>query len=156
MQQQIHLAEQIGKRFRLAAEDRLPLQPLAVGDGLHLFFEVAICFDKKAAGPARGIEHNLAKARVRHFHHEAHDGARRVEFSAVARRIPHFAQHRLVERAERVQLVRRGEADAGDLVDDVAQQITALHAVIDAFEHGSDHIAPVVAIGAGKSAQIGE
>ena len=36
MQQQVHLAEQIRQRLRLAAEEALLLQELAVGDGLDL------------------------------------------------------------------------------------------------------------------------
>ena len=46
--------------------------------------------------------------------------------------------------------------DAGDFVDDVAQQIAALHAVIDALEHSGDNVAAVVAIGAGQRAQVSE
>ena len=46
---------------------------------------------------------------------------------------------------------RRGEVDAVDLVDDVAQQVAALHAVVDALEDGGDHVAPVAAVRALQS-----
>ena len=46
--------------------------------------------------------------------------------------------------------------DAVHLVDDVAQQVAALHAVVDAAEDGGDHVAAVVAVGAGELAQVGE
>ena len=127
---------------------RLVLQTLAVGDGLHLLFKVVERLDQKAARAAGRVEHGLAEARIGDLDHEAHDGARRVELAGIAGRVAHLAQHGFVERAERVQLVRRREVDAANLVDDVAQQIAALHAVIDALEHGRDHVAAVVAVGA--------
>ena len=61
--------------------------------------------------------------------HEADDGARRVELAGVAGGVAHLPEHRLVEVAERVDFVGRGEVDAVDLVDDVAQQIAADHPV---------------------------
>ncbi len=45
---------------------------------------------------------------------------------------------------------------AADLVDHVPQKVAALHAVIDAAEHGCDYVAAVVAVGACELAQIGE
>ena len=48
------------------------------------------------------------------------------------------------------------EVDAVDLVDDVAQQVAADHAVDDAPEHGGDDVAPVAAVGALQAAQVGE
>ena len=44
--------------------------------------------------------------------------------------------------------------DARDLVDDVAQEIAADHAVLHALEHRGDDVAPVVAVGTGHGAQI--
>src|SRR5580692_8507616 len=46
--------------------------------------------------------------------------------------------------------------DACHLVDHVAQEIAALHAVIDTTEYGRNYIASVVAVGAGQAAKIGE
>ena len=43
-----------------------------------------------------------------------------------------------------------------DLVDHVAQQIAADHAVADAGEDGGDDVAAVVAVGALKAAEVGE
>ena len=63
-----------------------------------------------------------------------------------ARGIAHLAEHGFAERAQRVQFVAGGEMDAGNLVDDVAQEVTALHAIIHALEHGGDDIAAVVAM----------
>ncbi len=42
-----------------------------------------------------------------------------------------------MEHAERVQFVAGGEVDAGNLVDDIAQEVTALHAVVRALGHGA-------------------
>ena len=39
------------------------------------------------------------------FDHEAHDRARRIELAGIAGRVTHLAQHGLIERAKRVQLV---------------------------------------------------
>ena len=63
------------------------------------------------------------------------------------RRVTHFAEHGFVKRAQSVQFIGRCEMDVGDFVDDVAQEITAFHTVIDALEHGGDNIAAVVAVG---------
>ena len=60
--------------------------------------------------------------------------AGRVEFAGIASGIAHLAEHRLVERAQRVQLVAGGEMDAANLVNDIAQQVARSHAVIDALE----------------------
>ncbi len=55
-----------------------------------------------------------------------------------------------------MQLLGRGEVDAAHLVEDVAQQIPALHPAIDALEDGGDHLAAVVAVGAGEAPQVGK
>ena len=52
--QQVHLAQEIRERFRLAADDRFRLKPFAVGDGLHLFLKMVIGFDQKSARAAAG------------------------------------------------------------------------------------------------------
>ena len=46
--------------------------------------------------------------------------------------------------------------DAVDLVDHVAQQVAADHAVDRAAEDRGDDVAPVAAVGALQAAQIGE
>src|SRR5271165_6190923 len=55
-----------------------------------------------------------------------------------------------------MQLIARREVDTADFVDDIAEQITALHTIIDALEDGRDDIAPVVTVRAGELAQICE
>ena len=112
--------------------------------------------DQKAARAGRRIEDGFAEPRIGDLDHEAHDSSRRIELAGIACRIAHFAQHRFIKRAERVQFVARREMDARDLVDDVAQQIAALHPVIDAAKHRCDHVAPIVAVGAGELPQVGE
>ena len=105
MQQQVHLAQQIGQRLRFAAEDGLALEALAVRDGLHLLLQVVVRLDEKAAGAAGGVEHGFAQRGSVTVDHEAHDRARRIELAGVAGCVAHLAQHRFVKRAERVQLV---------------------------------------------------
>ena len=154
VQEQIHLAEQIGQRLGFTAEDGALLQDFPVGDGLDLLFKVLEGFDEEAAGAAGGIEDGFAEARVEDFHHEADDGAGGVELAGIAGGVAHFAQHGFVERAEGVELVAGGEMDAGDLVDDVAQEVAADHAVLDALEDRGDDVAAVVAVGTSEGAQI--
>ena len=151
VQQQVHLAEQIRQRLGFAAEQGFLLQDFAVGHGLDLLGQMVERLDQKAARAAGRVEHGLAEARVRDGDHEPHDGARGVKLAGIARRIAHLAQHGFVERAERVQLVAGGEVDAVELVDDIAQQVAADHAVLHALEHGGDDIAPVVAVGTGAA-----
>ena len=71
-------------------------------------------------------------------------------------RSAHLAEHGFVERAQRVQLVAGGEMNAVELVDDIAQQVAADHAVLHALEHGGDDIAPIVAVGTCERAQVTE
>ena len=116
--------------------------------------------DQKAARAAGRVEQRFAEARIRHRDHESHDGARRVKLAGIARRIAHLAQHGFVERAQRVQLVAGGEMNAVELVDDIAQQVSADHAVLHALEYGGYDIAPSVRdtcrIGTGQQAQVAE
>lgn len=155
MQQQVHLAEQIRERFGFAAEEGLFLQSSAVGHGFDLLFQMPVGFDEKTAGAACRIEHGLAQARIGHGDHQAHHGARGVELAGVARRVAHFAEHGFIERAQGVQFLAGSEMNAADLVDDVAQQVAAFHAVVHALEHGGNDVAPVVAV-AGERAQVTE
>src|ERR1019366_3836535 len=62
-------------------------------------------------------------------HHEPNEQARRINLAGIARRIAHLAEHGFVERAKSVKLAAGSEMDAGNLVDDVAQQVAADHAV---------------------------
>ena len=55
-----------------------------------------------------------------------------------------------------MDFVRGIEVDAVDLVDDVAEQVAADHAVNDAAKHGGDHIPAVAAVGPLQPAQVGE
>src|SRR5260370_23152197 len=43
-----------------------------------------------------------------------------------------------------------------NFVNDIPQQVSTLHAVIDTTEYGRNYIASVVAVGAGQAAKIGE
>jgi hypothetical protein len=129
---------------------------LPVGDGLDLLAEVFERLDNHTAGATRRIEHRLTEARINDLHHEANDRARRVYLAGIARRIAHLAEHGFVERAKRVKLAAGSEMDAGDLVDDVAQQVAADHAILHAAKHGGDHIPAIVAVVAGEPAQVAE
>jgi hypothetical protein len=112
--------------------------------------------DQEAARACRRVKHGFAETRIERLDHEADDGAGRVEFAGIARRVAHFPQHRFVQRAERVQFVAGGEVDAVDLVQQVAQQIAVDHPVLHALEHGGDHVAAFVAMGGREAAQVGE
>src|SRR6266508_1947946 len=104
--------------------------------------------DEEPTGAAGRVEDYFAKSGIHDFHHEADDGARRVELAGVAGRVTHFFEHRLVEMAERVDLVATGEVDVTDLIDHVAEQVAVDHPVDRAFENSRDNVAPVAAVGA--------
>ena len=124
------------------------LKNLAVLDRLALLLQVLERLDEKAAGAAGWVEDHFAELGVHDFHHEADDGAGRVELAGIAGGVAHLLEHGLVEMAEGVDLVAAGEVDAADLIDHVAQQITVDHPVDRAFENRGDDIAPVAAVGA--------
>src|SRR5262245_31598189 len=94
--------------------------------------------NEKAARAASRIEHRLTKLRVDDLYHEADHGPRRVELAGVAGGVAHLLEHRLVKMTQRVDFFRRVEMDSVDLVDHVAQQVPALHAVAHAGKHGGD------------------
>ena len=157
VQQQVHLAQQVRQRLGLAADDRA--SPAARCRCCTVLTCAARCVNastRKPPVPAAGSSTVSPSCGSMRSDHEPHHRPRRVELAGVPGRVAHLPQHRLVQRAQRVQLVAGREVNAGDLVDDVAQQVTALHAVIDALEHGRDHVAAVVAVGAGEASQVGE
>ena len=157
VQQQVHLAEQIRQRLGLAAEEAFSCKTLRSATVLTCFGQGGLnASTRKPPVPQAGSSTVSPRRGSVTGDHEAHDGARRVELAGIARRIAHLAEHGFVERAERVQLVAGGEMDAVELVDDVAQQVAADHAVLHAAKHGGDDIAPVVAVGTGQRAQIAE
>ena len=87
---------------------------------------------------------------------EADDRARRVELARVAGGVAHLAQHRLVEVRHGVDVVRGGEVDLVDLVDDVAEEVPGEHPVVGLLEHGGQHVAGVVAAGARQLSEVRE
>ena len=129
---------------------------LAILDGLALLLQVLECLDEKAAGAAGRVEDHFAEPRVGDRDHEADDGARRVELAGVAGGVAHLLEHRLRRAGRACGSLARGEVDAADLVDHVAQEIAVDHPVDRALENGGDDIAPVAAVGAAEAAQIGE
>ncbi len=63
VQQQVHLAEQVGQRLGLAAEERCgPAAPARSATVLHLLAQVGEGLDEEAAGAAGRVEHGLAEA----------------------------------------------------------------------------------------------
>ena len=156
VQQQVHLAQQVRQRLGLAADDRGLLQHAPLLHRLDLRRQVRERLDQEPTRAGRRIEHRLPELRVDEIHHQPHHRPRRVELARVPGRVAHFPQHRLVQSAQRVQLVAGREMNPGDLVDDVAQQVTALHAVIDALEYRRDHVPAVIAVRAGEASQVCE
>ena len=129
VQEQVHLASRYGSGFASPPKMLCFCRTVAVLDRLALLLQVLERLDQEAAGAAGRVEDGFAELRVGDLDHEPHDGARRVELAGVAGRVAHLPEHRLVEMAERVDLVAGGEVDAVDLVDHVAQQVAAHHAV---------------------------
>ena len=157
MQQQIHLGQQKRQRLGLTGINAVLLQTLALFYRVGLLFQVAVGFDQKAAGAAGRVQHGLAQARVGHSDHELHNRTRGIELTRITGSIAHFAQQGFVQPAQGVDFVRRIKMNGVNQVDDIAQQITALHAVGQALKHGGDDVAPLPSGGiATQSAQIGE
>ena len=111
-------------------------------------------FDQKSAGAASGIENRFAKFRIDHCDHEPDNRSRRIKLTRVASSIAHFAQHRFVERAERVKFLGRTEMNSRNLVDHVTQQVAVDHPIDRAFEHGRDHVATIAAVASAQTPQI--
>ena len=74
----------------------------------------------------------------------------------IAGSVAQVAQEGFVEAAQGVDFIRRIKVDAVHQVNDVAEQIAALHAVGQALEHGGDDVAALTAGVAAQAAQIGE
>ncbi len=123
---------------------------------LHCFSKCLNDSTRNPPVPQAGSRIDFAKLGVHDFDHEADDGARRVELAGVAGGVAHLFEHGLVKMAEGVDLVAAGEVNVADLIDHVAQQVAVDHPVDRAFEHRGDDIAPVAAVGALQTAQIGE
>jgi hypothetical protein len=111
---------------------------------LHLLAQVFDGADQEAAGAGGGVQHFFAELGVDHVHHELGDGARRVELARVAGALQVF-EDLFVEVVELVALALAVEVDGVELVDDLAQQVAALHVVVGVFEHAAHHIAARVA-----------
>jgi hypothetical protein len=108
MEEEVHLAKEIGERFGLEAEQGGTLERLAGLDGAGLRFEVFEGFDEEAAGAAGGIEDGFAKAGIEGADDELDDGTRGVELAGVAGGVAHLAEHRFVEVAESEDLFGGG------------------------------------------------
>ena len=98
VQEQVHLAEQVGQRLGLAAEERALLED-ACGRprSCTCLAEVGEGLDQEAAGAAGGVEDGLAQARVGDRDHEAHHRPGGVELAGVAGGVAHLPEHGLVE-----------------------------------------------------------
>ena len=150
------MREQIGKRFGFVTEEALGLEHLMVFSSLALFLQMIERCDQKSAGAAGRVEEGFAEARIGDGDHETDDGARGVELAGVTGGVAHFFEHGLIEMAEGVDFVGRGEMDAVHFVDDVTQEVTADHAVDGAFEDGGDDVAAVAAVRTLQATQVGE
>ena len=102
---------------------------LSVLDGLASVAEMLERLRREIRQCRRLDRARFAKPRIGDGDHEPHDGPRRVEFAGIAGGIAHLAQHGFVESAQSMEFLSGCEMDASNFVDDVAQQIAALHAV---------------------------
>ena len=100
-----------------------------------------------AAGAAGGVQYRLAQLGVSHVHHELGDGAGRVVFARVAG-VLEVAEDLLVDVAEQVPVVGAVEVDLVQRVDDLPHEGAGLHVVVGILEHGLDHEATGVGVGA--------
>jgi hypothetical protein len=157
MQQQIHLRQHIRQRFGFLAIEAGTLQGATLLGRAYLWRNVVVGFDQKTAGAAGRIKDGFTEARVADLDHEADYRARCIELAGIARRVAHFAQHRFVEVREGVDFFAGAEMDTVNLVNDVAQQVAADHAVLNALEDVGHHLALAAFFAfAGQAAQINE
>ena len=117
---------------------------------------MVVGFDKEATGAAGWVENRFSKAGINNFDHESDNGTRGIEFSGIACGIAHLFEHGFVQMAERMNLIRRIEVDAADLVDHISQKIPVDHAIDRAFEDGGDDITSVAPVRTLKVSQIGK
>ena len=123
---------------------------------VHLFAQVLNGAHQKAAGAGGRVHHAFAQLGVDHVHHELRHGAGRVELSRVACALQVFEDF-FVEVVELVALGLAVEIDRVKFVDDLAQQLAALHVVVGVFKHAAHHKATRVALGvAAQSLERGE
>ena len=157
VQQQVHLRQHVGQWLGFLAEQGAALQLLPLLGAAHLRRQVVVGLDQKAAGATGRVEQGFAQLRVHHLHHEAHHRARGIELASITCGIAHLAQHRLIQVRQRVGFFAAAKVDAVDLVDDVAQQVAADHAVLDALEDVGHHLT-LAALGTlpCQTTQVGE
>ena len=101
---------------------------------------------EKAAGAAGRIEQDFAGVRVDPVCHEGGDGARRVVFARVARRLQ-VVENLLVDVAEVLPFGQVVEIDAVDLVDHLPHQLAGFHVVVGVLEHVAHDAAAVAGLG---------
>ena len=103
VQQEVHLAEQIGERLGFAAENEVPAESCG-RHGLDLSAELVEGFDQETAGAAGRVEHGFAQARVGDDH-EVHDRPRACRTRLCRRLRRASPQHGFIECAMGVDLV---------------------------------------------------
>ena len=81
VEEEVHLREQIRKRFGFPAQEAFGLEDGIMLGPLALFSQMVEGFDQEAAGAAGGIEKRFAQSRIGDGDHEADDGARGVELA---------------------------------------------------------------------------
>ena len=145
VQHEVGHAQHVGHLFFLDAANAV-LQNGFVFGVVHLLAQVFDGADQKTAGAGGRVHHALAQAGIHHVHHELRHGAGRVELARVAGALQVFEDF-FVEVVELVALGLAVEVDGVELVDDLAQQLTALHVVVGVFKHAAHHIATGVALG---------
>src|SRR5580700_1493496 len=155
MKKQIHFAQEIGQWFRFDSLQRAVLQALVILGALCLGAQMFEGFDEKAAGSSGRVKDRFPEPGIYHRHDELYERPRSVELTRVTGGVAHFAQHGLIEMAEGMNLVFRGEMNSVNAVNNIAQQVTVHHAVDGALKDPGDDIAPV-AISALERPQVGK
>src|SRR5262249_41288103 len=134
MQEQVHLAEEVGERLGLAADKASLLEGSAIRHRLALLGEGGVRLDEETCRAACRLEYDLAQPRVRYRNHEANHRSGRVELAVLACGVAHLAEHRFVQVTERKQFLLSEEVDVADLVDYIPQQIAREHPAGDVLE----------------------
>jgi len=100
LQQQVHLAKEVGQPAWLPHQEAPLLDRAPVGDGLALLFQVVSGLRENPPVPPGWVQYGFAQPWIGHRHHEPDDRSWRVKLAVLSSGIAHLAQHGFVEVAE--------------------------------------------------------
>ena len=131
MQDHVHDRDDVGERLLLLAVEGTFLKGAEVRGGQsRLGHHVVIALAEEARRTAGTVVEPLANPWPQHLHHGANQRTRGVVLAAVAAGVPHPLDLFLIQRRELVLLGLRTETEFVDVIDDLAEVISAADLVL--------------------------